>query len=71
MKPLFQSPLFKIGTGAMAFAAACVTALFVYALNVPTQPLGPRWRMTVIAAEDGASVDGAKPVKLSAVPEIR
>ena len=65
MKPLLQSPLFKIGTAAMAFAAVSITALFVYALNVPTQPLGPHWRMTVIAAEDSANVDGAKPVMLS------
>jgi hypothetical protein len=70
MKPLLQSLLFKIGTAAIGIATACVTALFFHALHVPTQPLGPRWRVTVIAAEDGANVDGAKPVKLSAVPEM-
>ena len=38
MKPLLQTPLFRIGTAAMATAAAGVIALFIYALNAPTQP---------------------------------
>jgi hypothetical protein len=71
MEPLLQSPLFKIGIAAMAAAAAGVTALFLYALNAPTQPLGPGWRMTLIAAEDGTNIDGAKPAGLSAVPETQ
>jgi hypothetical protein len=71
MKPFLQSPLFKFGAAAMAIATACVAALFVHALNAPTQPLGPRWRMTVIAAEDGSNIAGAKPQGLSADSDVR
>jgi hypothetical protein len=56
MKPLLQTPLFRIGTAAMATAAAGVMALFIYALNAPTQPellASTSWTTTVSAA--GAS----------------
>ena len=38
MKPLSRTPLYRIGTAAMVTAAAGVMALFIYALNAPTQP---------------------------------
>ena len=42
MKPLLQTSLFRIGTAVMAAAAASVMALFIYALNAPTQPIAAR-----------------------------
>lgn len=56
MKPLLQTPLFKIGAAAMATAATGVAVLFVYALNAPTQPLPADWRTTVIAADADAGL---------------
>jgi len=50
----------------MAAATAAVAALFVYALNVPTQPLGPGWRMTVIAAEDSGPTSAEPKLRLGA-----
>ena len=57
MKPLLQTPLFRIGTAVMAAAAAGVLALFIYALNVPTQPelqASTSWTTAVSAAEASA-----------------
>jgi hypothetical protein len=65
MKPLLQTPLFRIGTAAMATAAAGVMVLFIYALNVPTQPIPPDWH-TVIAV--GADTSFA-PIQASAASE--
>ena len=70
MKRLLQSPLFKIGTTAVIVATGCVTALFFYALHVPTQPLTPQWRTTVIAPEGDADIDGAGPTGLGAVSAV-
>ena len=53
MKPLLQTPLFKIGTAVMATAAAGVMALF----NAPTQPelqATTSWTTAVSAAEASA-----------------
>jgi hypothetical protein len=57
MKPLLQTPLFRIGTAVMATAAAGVMALFIYALNAPTQPelqASTSWTTAVSAAEASA-----------------
>jgi hypothetical protein len=51
MKPLLQTSLFRIGTAVMATAAASVMALFIYALNAPTQPIAPDWHTAVIASD--------------------
>jgi len=66
MNLLLHIPLFRIGTAAMAAATAAVAALFVYALDVPTQPLGPGWRMTVIAAEDSGPTSAEPKLRLGA-----
>jgi hypothetical protein len=66
MKPLLQTPLFKIGIAAMAAATACVAVLFLYALHAPTQPEPAAWRTTVAAAPVGA-----EHVQLSAVADVR
>jgi hypothetical protein len=65
MMPLLQTPLFKIGAGAMAAATAGVAALFLYALNVPTQPEPPAWTTAVIA------VDASAPLQVSAASDVR
>ena len=66
MKPLLQTPLFRIGTAAMATAAAGVMALFIYALNAPTQPelqASTSWTTTVSAADASAPL---VPIQVSA-----
>jgi hypothetical protein len=66
MKPLLQTPLFRIGTAVMAAAAAGVMALFIYALNAPTQPelqASTSWTTAVSAAEASAPL---APLQVSA-----
>lgn len=49
--------LYRIGFSAMAVAASCVVAIFVYALHAPTRPLIRPWTTTVIeqGSNDGWS----------------
>ena len=66
MKALLQIPLIRIGTAAMATAAASVMALFIYALNAPTQPelrASTSWTTTVSAADASAPL---VPIQVSA-----
>jgi hypothetical protein len=70
MSEFLQTQLFKLGTAAMGAASLALIVLFTYALNAPTQPVGPRWRMTVIAAEDVSNAIGAKPARLGADSDV-
>jgi hypothetical protein len=42
--------LLTIGLSAMTAAAACVSALFVYALYAPTRPPAPIWTTAQVSA---------------------
>jgi hypothetical protein len=64
MKPLLQTPLFKIGAAAMAAATAGVAVLFLYALHAPTLPEPPGWRTSVIGA------DASAPLQVSATSDV-
>jgi hypothetical protein len=54
MKPLLQTPLYRIGTAALVTAAAGAMSLFTYALNAPTRPglqASTSWTTAVSAAD--------------------
>jgi hypothetical protein len=51
------------GAIVMTAAAACLTALFLYALNAPTQATVTGWRTTVIFAEDGYAAPAGAEVR--------